>query len=226
MDDIDIDEDKKIEVVSGDGTSLNLSPVYEHLKALKPTPKKENKKEIIIPTATVIKEKADKKQIEDDIDSLLTEDDPEGNKVTMIMDADDEDEQDEMDAILEVDEDTEELVDDSTELVEEDVLDEPDTEYDEDNVDDASSDALLSDIFDFDEIESEEIIEEVVEEIRNDNKVTLIMDGDDDDDNQDDVVENDMNSEELDDDSNDDEDDDDSDPWMDLLEQVETNNNE
>ena len=47
-----IDNDKKeIEVVTGDGTELDLSPVYDHLNAVKPKTKDENdkKKKIIIP---------------------------------------------------------------------------------------------------------------------------------------------------------------------------------
>ena len=42
-------EQKDIEIVSGDGSELNFSPVYEHLTALKPKPKDEKKKNIIIP---------------------------------------------------------------------------------------------------------------------------------------------------------------------------------
>ncbi len=42
---------KEIEVVNGDGTGLEFSPVFEHLNAVKPKPKDENskKKKIIIP---------------------------------------------------------------------------------------------------------------------------------------------------------------------------------
>lgn len=40
---------KQIEVVSGDGNELNISPVYEHLSIGKPKTKEEKKKEIIIP---------------------------------------------------------------------------------------------------------------------------------------------------------------------------------
>lgn len=48
----DIENEKKeIEVVTGDGTNLEFSPVFEHLNAAKPKPKDENekKKKIIIP---------------------------------------------------------------------------------------------------------------------------------------------------------------------------------
>ena len=44
-------KDEEIEVITGDGTELEFSPVYEHLTALKPKPKDEDKKNkpIIIP---------------------------------------------------------------------------------------------------------------------------------------------------------------------------------
>lgn len=42
------EEKKEIKVVSGDGSNLDISPVYEHIEAVKP--KKEKKpKNIIIP---------------------------------------------------------------------------------------------------------------------------------------------------------------------------------
>ncbi len=55
----DIDNGKKeIEVVSGDGTELEFSPVYEHLNAVKPKTKdeEEKKKKIIIPEVKKHKE--------------------------------------------------------------------------------------------------------------------------------------------------------------------------
>ena len=42
----EIKEQKKIEVVTGDG-NLNISPVYEHIEAEKPRPK--DTREVIIP---------------------------------------------------------------------------------------------------------------------------------------------------------------------------------
>lgn len=43
-----MDEKKKIEVVTGDGKDLDISPVYQHLEVEKP--KEEKKKEnIVIP---------------------------------------------------------------------------------------------------------------------------------------------------------------------------------
>lgn len=40
---------KQIEIVSGDGKELNISPVYDHLSIAKPKTKEEKKKEIVIP---------------------------------------------------------------------------------------------------------------------------------------------------------------------------------
>lgn len=40
-------DEKKINIVSGNGKDLNISPVYEHLEIEKP--KKEEKKDIVIP---------------------------------------------------------------------------------------------------------------------------------------------------------------------------------
>ncbi len=43
-----MDEKKKIEVVTGDGKDLDISPVYQHLEVEKPKDKKK-KENIIIP---------------------------------------------------------------------------------------------------------------------------------------------------------------------------------
>lgn len=43
------EEPKEIEVVSGDGKDLNISPVYKHLSVAKPKPKDDKEKKIIIP---------------------------------------------------------------------------------------------------------------------------------------------------------------------------------
>ena len=43
-----MEEDKKIEIVSGDGKDLDISPVYDHINIEKPKEDKE-KKNIIIP---------------------------------------------------------------------------------------------------------------------------------------------------------------------------------
>lgn len=42
-----MDEKKKIEVVTGDGKNLDISPVYQHLEVEKP--KEEKNENIIIP---------------------------------------------------------------------------------------------------------------------------------------------------------------------------------
>ena len=43
------DEKKEIEIISGDGSNLEISPVYEHINAAKPKGKDKNPKNIIIP---------------------------------------------------------------------------------------------------------------------------------------------------------------------------------
>ena len=48
---------KDIDIVSGDGSNLHISPVYEHLKSAKPKSIKEKPKNIVVP-----KEKKDKKK--------------------------------------------------------------------------------------------------------------------------------------------------------------------
>ena len=40
---------KKIEIVNGDGSNLDISPVYEHIEAVKPKNKDKKPKNIIIP---------------------------------------------------------------------------------------------------------------------------------------------------------------------------------
>lgn len=43
-------EKKEIEVISGDGSNLVLSPVYEHISVAKPKGKDKNPKNIIVPS--------------------------------------------------------------------------------------------------------------------------------------------------------------------------------
>lgn len=40
---------KEIEIVSGDGSNLDISPVYEHINAAKPKNKHNKPKNIVIP---------------------------------------------------------------------------------------------------------------------------------------------------------------------------------
>lgn len=51
-------EKKELEIVNGDGTELDVSPVFEHLNALKPKTKdaEEKKKKIVIPEVKKNKE--------------------------------------------------------------------------------------------------------------------------------------------------------------------------
>ena len=51
-------EDKKLEVVSGDGSNLNISPVYEHINVEKSDRSNQKPKNIVIPK---IKSKDNKK---------------------------------------------------------------------------------------------------------------------------------------------------------------------
>lgn len=54
-------ENEEIEIVTGDGTNLDISPVYDHLNAVKPKPKNDDdkNKKIIIPQ---VKKKEEKKK--------------------------------------------------------------------------------------------------------------------------------------------------------------------
>ena len=52
---------KDIEVINGDGSNLEISPVYEHINAAKPKSKDKNPKYIIIPG-----DKSNKKKEESD----------------------------------------------------------------------------------------------------------------------------------------------------------------
>ena len=43
------DDKKEIEVVSGDGSNLDISPVYEHINAAKPKDRDKKPKNIVVP---------------------------------------------------------------------------------------------------------------------------------------------------------------------------------
>lgn len=47
-----MEEKKKLEVVSGDGSNLNISPVYEHIDAGKPKSSDKKPTNIVIPKET------------------------------------------------------------------------------------------------------------------------------------------------------------------------------
>ena len=56
-----MDEKKNLEVVSGDGSNLDISPVYKHLKVAKPKSAKEKPTNIVIPKSNKeIKKKKNK----------------------------------------------------------------------------------------------------------------------------------------------------------------------
>ena len=48
---------KELEVISGDGSNLDISPVYEHINAAKPKSKDKNPKNIIVPNEKKIEKK-------------------------------------------------------------------------------------------------------------------------------------------------------------------------
>jgi len=51
-----MDDKKNIEVVSGDGSEIEISPVYDHLNAAKPKSAKEKPSNIVIPKETTKKD--------------------------------------------------------------------------------------------------------------------------------------------------------------------------
>lgn len=53
-------EEKKLEVVDGDGSTLEISPVYDHIKDVKPKGKRNDQK-IIVPSEKKIIKKVIKK---------------------------------------------------------------------------------------------------------------------------------------------------------------------
>ena len=61
-----MDENKKIEVVNGDGSNLNISPAYDHLNAGTPTPSSKKPKNIVVPKSMKEKEEEDENKEEND----------------------------------------------------------------------------------------------------------------------------------------------------------------
>ncbi len=57
-----MDENKKIEVVNGDGSNLNISPAYDHLNAGTPTPSSKKPKNIVVPKSMKEKEEENEKK--------------------------------------------------------------------------------------------------------------------------------------------------------------------
>lgn len=56
------ENNKNIEIVSGDGSNLEISPVYEHLNTGKPKCDNKRPKNIIIPKVTDKKEEENKEE--------------------------------------------------------------------------------------------------------------------------------------------------------------------
>ncbi|MCI8444060.1 MAG: hypothetical protein HFJ37_02650 [Clostridia bacterium] len=59
-----MEEKKSIEVVSGDGSNLDISPVYEHLNVGTPKPSDKKPKNIVIPEESHKDNKSLKKKTE------------------------------------------------------------------------------------------------------------------------------------------------------------------
>ena len=57
-----MDENKKIEVVNGDGSNLDISPAYDHLNVGTPTPSSKKPKNIVVPKSMKEKEEEDKEK--------------------------------------------------------------------------------------------------------------------------------------------------------------------
>ena len=55
MNDKEKEEQRQIEVVTGDGSDLDISPVYEHLNAAKPKSIDKKEKDIVIPKESKLK---------------------------------------------------------------------------------------------------------------------------------------------------------------------------
>lgn len=53
-------EKKDLEVVTGDGSNLNISPVYEDINVARPQPQDKKPKNIVIPEEKSKNEKTDK----------------------------------------------------------------------------------------------------------------------------------------------------------------------
>lgn len=69
-----MDEKKNIEVVSGDGSNLDISPVYEHLNESTPKSSDEKPKNIVIP-----QEKPKKEEKKEEKESQENNEDDEKN---------------------------------------------------------------------------------------------------------------------------------------------------
>lgn len=64
---------KEIEVVSGDGSNLEISPVYEYINAAKPKSKDDKPKNIIIPGQKKEETKDEEEQNNDDNNEEISE---------------------------------------------------------------------------------------------------------------------------------------------------------
>lgn len=60
-----MEEKKKIEVVTGDSSNLNISPVYEHIKTAKPKSVNEKPKNVVVPEESHKEDKISKNKKEE-----------------------------------------------------------------------------------------------------------------------------------------------------------------
>ena len=61
-----MEEKKSIEVISGDGSNLDISPVYDHLNESTPKSSGEKPKNIVIPKEKSTEDKSEKEEKKDD----------------------------------------------------------------------------------------------------------------------------------------------------------------
>ena len=66
-----MDDKKNIEVVSGDGSNLDISPVYEHLNESTPKSSDEKPKNIVIPQEKPKKEEKENQENNEDADLII-----------------------------------------------------------------------------------------------------------------------------------------------------------
>ncbi len=57
-----MEEKKKIEVITGDSSNLNISPVYDNIKDAKPQSTTKKPKNIVVPEESHKKDKVSKKK--------------------------------------------------------------------------------------------------------------------------------------------------------------------
>lgn len=64
-----MEEKKNLEIVSGDGSNLDISPAYDHLNASRPRPSSQKPTNIVIPKSKNTKDKKNDDDNSDEKDS-------------------------------------------------------------------------------------------------------------------------------------------------------------